>query len=51
MLEANVTISVVIPAYNAARFLPRCLESVFAQTLHSQSLSSNPVTTVDGQCT
>ena len=26
-------ISVVIPAYNAARFLPRCLESVFAQTL------------------
>lgn len=28
----NVTISVVIPAYNAARFLPRCLSSVFAQT-------------------
>jgi glycosyltransferase involved in cell wall biosynthesis len=28
-----MTISVVIPAYNAARFLPRCLESVFAQTL------------------
>jgi glycosyltransferase involved in cell wall biosynthesis len=26
-------ISVVIPAYNAAVFLPRCLESVFAQTL------------------
>jgi len=26
-------ISVVIPAYNSARFLPRCLESVFAQTL------------------
>ncbi len=26
-------ISVVIPAYNAARFLSRCLESVFAQTL------------------
>jgi glycosyltransferase involved in cell wall biosynthesis len=26
-------ISVVIPAYNAAAFLPRCLESVFAQTL------------------
>lgn len=26
-------ISVVIPAYNAAHFLPRCLESVFAQTL------------------
>jgi glycosyltransferase involved in cell wall biosynthesis len=28
-----VKISVVIPAYNAAHFLPRCLESVFAQTL------------------
>jgi glycosyltransferase involved in cell wall biosynthesis len=26
-------ISVVIPAYNAAVFLPRCLKSVFAQTL------------------
>ncbi len=26
-------ISVVIPAYNAARFLPRCLKSVFEQTL------------------
>lgn len=26
-------ISVVIPAYNAASFLPRCLNSVFAQTL------------------
>ena len=26
-------ISVVIPAYNAASFLPRCLQSVFAQTL------------------
>lgn len=26
-------ISVVIPAYNAAHFLPRCLESVFTQTL------------------
>ena len=26
-------ISVVIPAYNASAFLPRCLKSVFAQTL------------------
>jgi len=26
-------ISVIIPAYNAERFLPRCLNSVFAQTL------------------
>ncbi|MGB0064626.1 MAG: glycosyltransferase family A protein [Terracidiphilus sp.] len=29
----EVTISVVIPAYNAAHFLPRSLASVFAQTL------------------
>jgi glycosyltransferase involved in cell wall biosynthesis len=28
-----VNISVVIPAYNAAHFLPRCLSSVFSQTL------------------
>ena len=28
-----MTISVVIPAYNAVRFLPRCLASVFSQTL------------------
>ena len=29
----GMKISVVIPAYNAAHFLPRCLESVYAQTL------------------
>jgi glycosyltransferase involved in cell wall biosynthesis len=29
----SVKISVVIPAYNAVAFLPRCLQSVFAQTL------------------
>jgi glycosyltransferase involved in cell wall biosynthesis len=28
-----VKISVVIPSYNAAHFLPRCLNSVFSQTL------------------
>ncbi len=28
-----MNISVVIPAYNAAHFLPRCLKSVYAQTL------------------
>jgi len=32
-INSCVRISVVIPAYNAARFLPRCLESVFLQTL------------------
>ena len=31
-------ISVVSPAYNAARFLPRCLESVFAQTLKAEEV-------------
>lgn len=31
-------ISVVIPAYNAASFLPRCLESVFAQTLKPEEV-------------
>jgi len=29
----DITYSIVIPAYNAAPFLARCLESVFAQTL------------------
>jgi glycosyltransferase involved in cell wall biosynthesis/O-antigen/teichoic acid export membrane protein len=29
----GIKISVVIPAYNAERFLPRCLKSIFAQTL------------------
>jgi glycosyltransferase involved in cell wall biosynthesis len=33
-----VKISVVIPAYNAARFLPRCLESVFGQTLKAEEI-------------
>ncbi len=31
--DSVIKISVVIPAYNAARFLPRCLALVFAQTL------------------
>ncbi|MGB9407533.1 MAG: glycosyltransferase family A protein [Terracidiphilus sp.] len=31
-------ISVVIPAYNAAAFLPRCLKSVFAQTLKPEEV-------------
>jgi glycosyltransferase involved in cell wall biosynthesis len=34
----DVTISVVIPAYNAAPFLPRCLASVFDQTLQPQEV-------------
>ena len=31
--EITMKISVVIPAYNASDFLPRCLSSVFAQTV------------------
>jgi glycosyltransferase involved in cell wall biosynthesis len=34
----GMKISVVIPAYNAARFLPRCLESVYAQTLKPEEV-------------
>ncbi|MGH7582172.1 MAG: glycosyltransferase family 2 protein [Gemmatimonadales bacterium] len=33
MAETGITISVVIPAFNSALFLPRCLGSVFGQTL------------------
>ena len=33
-----VRVSVVIPAYNAAPFLPRCLQSVFAQTLKPEEV-------------
>jgi glycosyltransferase involved in cell wall biosynthesis/O-antigen/teichoic acid export membrane protein len=36
--RAGVRISVVIPAYNAAAFLPRCLESVYAQTLQPDEI-------------
>ena len=34
----GMRIAVVIPAYNAARFLPRCLESVYAQTLKPEEV-------------
>jgi glycosyltransferase involved in cell wall biosynthesis len=34
----RMKISVVIPAYNAAIFLPRCLKSVFAQTLKPEEV-------------
>jgi glycosyltransferase involved in cell wall biosynthesis len=36
--KAAMNISVVIPAYNGSRFLPRCLNSVFAQTLKPQEV-------------
>jgi glycosyltransferase involved in cell wall biosynthesis len=32
-VDSDIRISVVIPAFNAELFLPRCLKSVFAQTL------------------
>jgi glycosyltransferase involved in cell wall biosynthesis len=35
---SDIRITVVIPAYNAARFLPRCLKSVFAQTLKPEEV-------------
>ncbi len=38
MNQPETTISVVIPAYNAERFLPRSLASVFAQTLPPQEV-------------
>src|ERR1039457_1698894 len=38
MADSGITISVIIPAYNAARFLPRCLKSVFAQTLKPEEV-------------
>lgn len=34
----SVKISVVIPAYNAASFLPRCLKSVFTQTRRPEEI-------------
>jgi glycosyltransferase involved in cell wall biosynthesis len=34
----EMKISVVIPAYNAERFMPRCLGSVFAQTLKPEEV-------------
>src|SRR5208337_4910913 len=36
--NSGITISVVIPAYNAERFLPRCFKSVFAQTLKPEEV-------------
>jgi glycosyltransferase involved in cell wall biosynthesis len=36
--DTGIRISVVIPAYNAAPFLPRCLASVFAQTLKPEEV-------------
>ena len=38
MPQASTTISVILPAYNATAFLPRCLASVFAQTLPPQEI-------------
>ena len=37
-INSGIKISVVIPAYNAERFLPRCLKSIFAQTLMPEEL-------------
>jgi glycosyltransferase involved in cell wall biosynthesis len=37
-VNSDIRISVVIPAYNAERFLPRCLKSVFTQTLKPEEV-------------
>lgn len=31
-MEENTLISVIVPVYNAARYLPRCIESILHQT-------------------
>lgn len=31
-MERNILISVIVPIYNAARYLPRCIESILQQT-------------------
>lgn len=31
-MEENILISVIVPIYNAARYLPRCIESILHQT-------------------
>lgn len=36
--RSGMRISVVVPAYNAAAFLPRCLKSIFAQTLKPEEV-------------
>ena len=30
----NTKVSIIIPVYNVAEYLPRCLESCIHQTLH-----------------
>lgn len=31
-MQTNSTISVIVPVYNAEKFLPRCIESILRQT-------------------
>lgn len=31
-MEENILISVILPVYNTARYLPRCIESILHQT-------------------
>ena len=34
-MKSNLTISVIIPVYNAAQYLSQCLDSVIGQTYSS----------------
>lgn len=34
-MEENILISVIVPAYNVASWLPKCLDSILSQTYHN----------------
>ena len=34
-MASNILLSVIVPAYNVAKWLPRCLDSILAQTHHN----------------
>lgn len=36
-MEENILISVIVPVYNAARYLPRCIEAYYIK--HTRTLS------------
>ena len=36
-----MTFSIIIPAYNAEAFLPRCLDSIFSQEFHDYEVIVN----------